>query len=97
MENDQDCSANSCESFAWWDHDTLSLKTYQRCFLEGWTEYSGRLPPTGMMQSGTLYQRKAWEHRTEETECLSSPTWPTPTSRDYKNTGCLDNVPENAC
>ena len=78
MESDQDCFTNLCESFAWWDQGTLSLRTWQRCLLEGWTRFSDRLPRMGTMRNGKLYQRRAWVRRTDATECLSSDMLPTP-------------------
>ncbi len=92
MEKDQDYSTNSCESFAWWDQNTLCLRTWQRCLLEGWTRFSERLPRMGTMRNGKLYQRKAWARRTDATECLLSDTWPTPSAQEpgIKTTRLVD-------
>jgi len=49
----------------------LSLRTWQRCLLEGWTRFSERLPRMGTMRSGKLYQRPPWVRRTVATECSS--------------------------
>ena len=58
---DQVCFTNSCESYAWYDPDTLSWRTWQRSLIEGWTLFSGNFPKQGMMQNGQLYQQVLWE------------------------------------
>jgi hypothetical protein len=54
--NDLDCGSNLQGSFARWDQDSLSWKTWQRCLLEGWTQFSGRWPRSGTMRNGIVYR-----------------------------------------
>ena len=70
----QDSSLNSCESYAWYDHNTLSWRTWQRSLIEGWTLYSGSFPKQGMMQNGQLYQQVLWEPAIKEADGGSLPT-----------------------
>jgi len=63
------------ESFAKWNPDSYSLRTYQACLLRGWEEYSESLPPTGMMRNGQLYRLQTLVRRTSE---KGSGSWPTP-------------------
>jgi len=58
---DQVYFTNSSESYAWYDPDTLSWKTWQRSLIEGWTSFSGNFTKQGMMQNGQLYQQVLWE------------------------------------
>lgn len=52
---DQHSGGKCVVPFAWYNHATSSWRTYQRCFIEGWTRYSGAWPRSGMMQSGIAY------------------------------------------
>ena len=70
------CGSNSRESLASFDRATLSWRTSQRCLSGDWTPFSGRLPSSGMMRSGQLYELPTLAPRTDESDCLS---WPTPT------------------
>ena len=70
----QDSSLNSCESYAWYDHNTLSWRTWQRSLIEGWTLFSGSFPKQGMMQNGQLYQQVLWEPAIKEADGGSLPT-----------------------
>jgi len=77
------CGSNTCESFASYDPESSSLRTSQRCLLEGWTSYSEALPKAGMMQSGQLYELPTLALRTSEKGCSS---WPTASATDDKTT-----------
>jgi len=49
----------SLRPFAWfanYDREQLCWRTWQGCLLEGWTEYLGRWPRSGLMRSGIAYQ-----------------------------------------
>jgi hypothetical protein len=89
--HDRDCSLNSCESFAWFDRDSWSWKTSQRCLVEGWATYSESFPRAGTMRNGIAYRRQASAPLTGGTGCLSSGhNVPTPTKSDAQrmpNTG----------
>jgi len=54
--------------------------------------YSETWPRSGMMRNGIAYRLPTLALRINETE---SGSWPTPTARDWKDTGNLSNVPEN--
>lgn len=86
MENGQDSGLNTPESFAQFDPDTLSWKTRQSSLFEDSTEYSGRLPNSGIMLSGKLYPRKKSELPIYENACLSLPT-PTANEGGRQKTG----------
>lgn len=89
--HDRDCSLNSCESFAWFDRDSWSWKTSQRCLVEGWATYSESFPRAGTMRNGIAFRRQASAPLTGGTGCLSSGhNVPTPTKSDAQrmpNTG----------
>ena len=88
----QDSSLNSCESYAWYDHNTLSWRTWQRSLIEGWTLYSGSFPKQGMMQNGQLYQQVLWEPAIKEADGGSLPT---PTASDVEGGVAKDVQYEN--
>lgn len=77
MGNARDYSTKSCESFAKWDRDSLSWKTFQRSLLEEWETYSEPYPRSGSMQNGKLYRRNQWERDTVATEYSLSVGIPT--------------------
>ena len=72
---------NSCESYAWYDQDSLSWKTWQQSLITDWTSFSESFPKQGTMQNGQLYLRVHWEPVIEE---VDGGALPTPTARDYK-------------
>lgn len=79
MESDQDCSL---KPFAWFENcnrEQLCWRTWQRCLLEGWTEFSGRWPRSGMMQNGIAYRLPTLVPRISGTECSY---WPTTRAND---------------
>ncbi len=48
-----------------YDHDTQSWRTSELSLFGGLTEFSGRLPRSGMMRSGKIYEQATWVRRTE--------------------------------
>ncbi len=48
-----------------YDHDTQSWRTSELSLFGGLPEYSGRLPRSGMMRSGKIYEQATWVRRTE--------------------------------
>jgi hypothetical protein len=77
--SDQDYSTKSPVSLAYWDQDTCSWRTWQRCLLEGWEMFSGRWPRSGMTVGGIAYRLPALVPRISGTGSSSSATFPTPT------------------
>ena len=78
------------------DPKSRCWKTSQICLLgmteDGLDNYSETWPRSGMMRNGTAYRLPTLALRINETE---SGSWPTPTARDWKDCGSLENVPEN--
>ena len=53
------CSMNSSTSYAWYDQDSSSWKTWQRSLITGWTSYSQSFTRQGYMNAnGQLFQRQ---------------------------------------
>src|SRR5262252_9330450 len=75
-------SGNCCDWLASCDRGGSSLRTRQRCLLEGLTKYSSSLPRSGMMQNGTVYQLPSLTRLIYETGAGS---WPTPVAADAKS------------
>ena len=71
---------NSCESYAWYDQDSLSWKTWQQSLITDWTSFSESFPKQGTMQNGQLYLRVHWEPVIEE---VDGGALPTPTTMDH--------------
>jgi len=76
-------------SFAWFDNcaqNTSCWKTWQRCLIEDWTEFSESWPRSGMMRSGIVYRLHPLVPRISGTGCSSLPTgdYPTPQASDWK-------------
>ena len=76
-----DYGLKCAELLAKFDPDTLSWKTSQQSFIEGWATFSETWPRSGMMQSGTAYQLPTLA---EAISATGFSLWPTPTARDYK-------------
>lgn len=72
-----DCGLNLSESFAWFDQESSSWKTSQRCLFEVWELFWETWPATGLMQSGKCYLRVPSAPHTCDDECS---LWPTPTA-----------------
>ena len=77
---DQVFFTNSCESYAWYDQDSLSWKTWQQSLITDWTSFSESFPKQGTMQNGQLYLRVHWEPVIEE---VDGGALPTPTTMDH--------------
>lgn len=74
-----DCSLIGCVPFAWYDRNTCSWRTWQRCFIEGWARYVENWPRAGMMRNGIAYRRQPLAPLTAATGCSSpAKTFPTP-------------------
>ena len=72
--NDQDCFSRP---FAWFENcnrELLCWRTWQRCLLEGWTEFLGRWPRSGLMLNGIVYRLPPLVRRISGTGFLFSPT-----------------------
>ena len=68
-------SGGKCSgSFAWYDPDTSSWRTWQRCLTGGLMKYLDRWPKAGMMRNGHVYRLPVLEHLTSEIEFSSYPT-----------------------
>jgi len=72
---------NSSESYAWYDQNSLSWKTWQRSLITDWTSYSGSFPKQGTMQNGQLYLQVHWE---PPTDVQDGGALPTPTASDVE-------------
>jgi len=62
-----------------YDPNTQLLRTLEQLLFEDSTECLVRLPKSGMMRNGRIYEQVTWVLRTEGKE---SGLWPTPQSRD---------------
>ena len=78
---DQVSFTPSCESYAWYDQDSLSWKTWQRSLITDWTSFSESFPKQGTMQNGQLYLQVHWEPPTDVQGGGVSQLLPTPTAR----------------
>ena len=92
QESEADCSTNWPGSFGFWDQESLSWKTSQRCLLGGLMPFSGRWPRSGTMRSGNVYQRRPLVPRISGTEYLF---WPTPRANDAEKRGNVANNKRN--
>ena len=73
-------STNSSESYAWFDQNTSSWRTYQRSLITDWTLFSQSFTRQGTMQNGQLFQRALLELPIRETDFGLLPT---PTTMDH--------------
>ncbi len=78
----RDSSGLYYEPFAWFDQNTRSWKTWQRCFIEGWTPFSGSWPRSGMTRNGIAYRRQPLVRLTNGTG--SGSFLPTPEASNTK-------------
>ena len=105
--------------WGFYDHDSGYLKMSALSLFEDLTPSSLRLPKSGMMRVGRIYELRTLERPTGENGSGSWPSphanshtgpgshgtggdnlqtvvnWPTPTSKDHKDSGDCSNVPEN--
>lgn len=73
-------STNSCESFAWWNQDSSSWKTFQRSLLTDWTPFLENWPRQGLMRNGHVYRHQMW---VRATNANVGGLLPTPTTSDH--------------
>ena len=76
-ESAQGCGLSMPESFASYDHNTLSWKTCQHSLFGGLTELSESWPASGMIRNGRAYRLQLLVPHTEDGGRLY---WPTPTA-----------------
>ena len=79
MESEADYSSRP---FAWWLSSNQSLsywRTWQRSFLEDWTEFAGRWPRSGVMRNGIAYRLPTLAPRISG---IGSSYWPTPNAQE---------------
>jgi len=81
-ESEADCFLKPFAWFANYDRERLCWRTLQGCLLEGWTEFSGRWPRSGMMRNGIAYRLPPLVPRISGTGCSF---WPTPNSSKAAN------------
>ena len=74
----------SPRSFAQWDRDSCSWKTFPASRDTDSHTFSGRWPKSGSMRSGICSARKTWARRTGAS---GGSVWPTPTANDAKASG----------
>lgn len=74
---------SSPDSFAFYDHESLSVRMSQATLLSDSEMSLLILPRWGWMCGGELYERQTPEHHTEENDC--SGLLPTPTGDDANN------------
>jgi len=77
----QDSSMRWLKPFSWYDLESGSWKTWQRCFISSWETFSGPWPNAGMTRNGIAWEREPLAHPTiapEHTFLL------TPTATDGK-------------
>ena len=77
----------SLDSFAWYDQDSSFWRTWQRSLVTEWELYSESWHRQGMTQNGLALKQVIWEAPIKETGGLQSRMLPTPTARDYKDSG----------
>lgn len=80
--SEADCSSNSCESFAFYDRDSSSWRTWQTSLFGGWVEFSESWPRAGTMRNGIACQRQPLAPTTRETGFLLLRT---PNQRDGRS------------
>lgn len=72
---------NTPELLASFDRSSLSWRTSQLLLMTDSTECLDRLPSSGTMLNGRLYQRAPWVPHIHESACSSVPT---PTASDFR-------------
>ncbi len=65
---------NTSELFAFFDPQSLSLRTAQHCLFEDSIRFCVDFPPAGLMRSGRLFARPILLCRTVENDCSLLPT-----------------------
>jgi len=69
-----DSGGTWCEPFAWYDRNTQSWRTWQRCLDGEWEPFLGTWPRAGMTRNGIAYRRRPLVPNTKEKESLLLPT-----------------------
>lgn len=94
-----DCGPSLPGSFAWYDLDSCSWRTWQRCLDGGLEEFSATWPRSGTMRNGIASRRRPLVPSTFGKGCG---WWPTPGANDWKGgagigqrRGQLDEAVEN--
>lgn len=82
--SEADCTAKSSASLAFFDQESSSWKTYQRCFLTGWESYAETWPRSGMVVNGRLFRLPDLVRHTKET---AFSYWPTAMASDQLRLG----------
>lgn len=78
-------------SFAKFDHDSRSWRTYRVCLISNTSEpYSATWPKAGMTLGGRVYRRRAWERLIRES---GFGLWPTPLKRDKRTVAGDQPIP----
>lgn len=75
------------ESWARWDLDSSSWKTYQASCLEDWETFSGTWPTSGTTRRGKAYRLAPLVLTSEATVFSSLPHVPRPVACDGKGSG----------
>lgn len=81
-ENVQDYTGTSFEPFAWYDRDSRSWRTWQRCLVEGWEMFSETWPRSAMTRNGIAF---APSTSVPLTSATASGLLPTPSAREGKD------------
>ena len=86
QENGAGFSSRLSGSFAWYDRESSSWKTYQRYLIGEWIEFSQSWPKAGMMLDGAVCRQPELERITKDSGggVWPMPTqemWPTPRAR----------------
>ena len=76
----QDSTGTYYEPFAWWDGNLYCWRTWQGCLLEGYAQFLGAWPRSGMTRNGIAYQRPPL---VPHIEGIGSGLLPTPTASDH--------------
>ena len=97
-ENGLAFSSGPGRSACWWNRNTSSWRTWQRCLVEGWTRWQQPWPKAGTIWNGQLFPRRTVE---PPIGAIAGGGWPTPTVQDASNDGgpsqfLRDTIPLNA-
>lgn len=91
LENVQDSGGRWYEPFAWYDQNSQSWRTWQRCLVEGWGSFLETWPKAGMMRNGIAYRRVTLEPRISENEYGLLPTISSQAGATVRNQTREDN------
>jgi len=85
--NGPGCGASLTGSLAFYDRESSSWKTWQRCLFGGWVELLETWPRAGMTQNGELYPLADLVALARRTEGTASSLWATPQAADANRHG----------